>query len=291
MLYMPDREVRRLLSLEQLISSVIDLLVQQKTFSGLNAEETIGGINLATKGGCITNLGYGVRIRTGGEGQYTTVAWDAAGKFVGALDASSLTYLRTAALLLALPFQTQMTVRRALVMGTGKLGTACIELLCHLYPQASIYIWSRSQYVFPSPWLRQAFPEQVQWWKPVSQQQETFDILLTCTRSQDPLADLMDVSAHYAGIGGAVNGQRRELPPSWLEQAHQICADDPARAREKCGDLAKSAVEIAALSTCLRSPVVLTGHTLCFICGIGAIDIGMALLLLKEYQASKCSEQ
>src|SRR5579875_3238678 len=286
MVYLPDEIVRRLLSLQAFMPAVIDLLMQQNLCSGLVAEETLGQVNLAIKGGYVADIGYGIRIRTQGEGHYTTVVWDAKGKFVGTLDASSLTYLRTAALLLALPFQTQMNVRQVLVMGTGKLGTACIELLCHLYPQAAIAIWSRSQHVFPSPWLIQAFSEQVQWWEPTSRQEEVFDIVLTCTRASNPLPKLLHVSASYVGVGGAVNHHRCELPPQWIAQAERIYADDPLQAAEKCGDLEKATGTITSLGACLQSSVPISRHSICFVCGMGAIDIGLALLLLRKYQLS-----
>lgn len=286
MVYMPEQDVCRLISSEQLMSWVSDLLVQQKIFSGLNVEETLAEINLATKGGYIAGLGYGVRIRTGGEGHYTTVVWDSRGRFLGVLEASALTYLRTAALLLTLPFQAHMRVRRVLVMGTGKLGTACIELLCHLYPQAVIAIWSRSQDVWVSRWLAQIGVDgtQVQWWKPASRQTEEFDIVLTCTRAEEPLSELAHVYASYVGVGGAVNNRRRELPTHWLKAAQHICADDPVRAQQKCGDLIGLEGNVETLSDCLLHTALPARRVLCFICGIGAIDVGLALLLLKHYQ-------
>lgn len=278
MVYLTEEMVKQTISPLDIFRTVVQYMTQYELASEPYAEPSLATLPLDVKGGYVKGLGYGARFHYRGNSPYTTMVWDEEDTFVATVESTYLTYFRTAALLLLFPWVTKMPVDRVLVMGAGKLGSACAAFICLLYPDAELWVWSRTRQTLHPLWPEGGTEErgEVRWWVPSSDQQH-FDLILTCTCAQTPLP-LDHVSASYIGIGGAVNGARRELPPRLVMAARHIYADDPQRAHTHCGDLQGILLSsIQAVGEGVKNPGRREGTRLSAVCGIGAIDIGVAL--------------
>ncbi len=238
---------------------------------GFVAEACHGGLSIGARSGFVGHDAFGMKIRAGAEGRYLTLVWDGDGHLDAVVESTYLTYLRTAALLMLVPYLHGVSVSRILIMGTGRVGSACCSVANIWYPAAQVYVWSRSADLPRVGWPgldRSA----VRIWTGATIRQTDFDIVTTCTPAREPLP-LRHLRPRYVGVAGAVRPDRRELPDQWPRQAAQLCSDLPARAIVTCGDL------IGMPTVAVRSlgeARVMAGSCITFVCGNGAIDTHLA---------------
>lgn len=191
-----------------------------------------------------------------------------------------LTYMRTAALQLVLPRLHGVAVSRILIMGTGRLGSACCTIARAWYPDAEVYAWSRSADGPKIPWAG-LDPAEVRIWSERLGRDDEFDIVATCTPASQPLP-LDHVSVRYVSVAGAVRPDRRELPGQWPRCLGQLCSDFPERAPTVCEDLA-ALPRMTILP--LRDTRAVSGSSVAFICGNGALDICLADAAWRRHEA------
>ncbi len=241
------------------------------------ASAVLSGHDIGVKIGKVKGAGFGVKVRAGSEGRYLSIAWDNGCRLIGVVESSYLTYCRTAAALVLPVAELSSTLTRVLIMGSGRLGQACALLVRDLYPLAIIQLWSPSSRDLTS----ECAGVLDGWWTPDARRDDEFDLLLTCTRSPEPLP-LDTVNCSYVGVGGAVDGRRRELSGNLLREVGAIYADDPDEAALRCRDLDGLAKRtrvrpLSDLAAPSRAPV---GRTLTFVCGSGGYDALLAAHVL-----------
>lgn len=278
--YLTEDDVRRTLPPGALFEMVGGLVLRHELESPFAAEASLTNISLAAKAGVVDSQGFGLKIRAGAEGRYLTVAWPVAdGDAYAVVESSYLTYFRTAALLLLLPWKRHLRVARILVLGTGRLGSAAILLARTLYPDSEVSSWSPSGRL-PSDHWGLGTTLDVTVWQPPNGKGERFDLVLSCVPSCDPSL-LEPVTPTYVGVGGAVNRGRTSLPAHWVRDSSLCCADAPTHARERCGDVrALGLSPLVPLVDALRiKPSPRPGPVITFVCGTGGIDVALALRL------------
>jgi ornithine cyclodeaminase/alanine dehydrogenase-like protein (mu-crystallin family) len=274
-LYLTENDVMALVSPAEVCWIVGDLAWRDDLRPGFAANSQHGPLSLGAKAGFVGTDAFGVKIRAGQEGRYLTVVWGDGGRLRGIVESAYLTYLRTAALMMALPARHGVPVARMLVLGTGRLGSACCLVAQHLYPDGEIWTWSPSgsgpRVIWPG--LDAARTRR---WPPEAGGLGDFDLVVTATHATEPLP-LDGVRARYIGVGGACRPTRRELPREMVTWADQLCSDAPTIAGQTCGDLqGLDARELGPIRS-FRETAPVAGTTITLVCGTGAVDAGLAL--------------
>lgn len=273
--FLSDEFIMKKYKPEKIFQYVNELITEDRLHKGIETEER-EHINLGIKTGYYFNNSFGMKVRAGYEGNYYTFTWDYTGQITGVVQSNYLTYFRTASLLMHYPnLHFNDSEIKILIMGSGRLGLACLSLAQHLFPKSRIFLWNRS----PKPKLEH--------WKLYIDDSKIhycdypngfFDIILTCTNSSQPLP-LQDCSYRYIGVGGAVNENRKEIPRELLDNDSIIkFSDQPERAREKCGDITNED------KVNLMKEVVTDKYKVvsAFICGSGDIDVGIVTKILEN---------
>lgn len=269
--YLREDQVREVLPPGDICAAVARVIRENDLQPGFVAEARHGELSVGARSGFVGRDAFGIKVRAGAEGRYLTLVWDGDGHLGTVVESAYLTYLRTAALLMLVPHLHGVSVARMLIMGTGRLGSACCSVASVWYPAAQVYVWSRSADLPRVGWPgldRSA----VRIWAGRALRETDFDIITTCTPAREPLP-LRHVRSRYVGVAGAVRPDRRELPDQWPRQAAQLCSDLPARAVATCGDLAELP---AAAVRSLSEARVTAGSCITFVCGNGAIDTHLA---------------
>jgi ornithine cyclodeaminase/alanine dehydrogenase-like protein (mu-crystallin family) len=288
LLYLREADVKALISPVEICQVVADLTWSDDLQLGFSADCQADHLSIGAKAGFIGHDAFGVKIRAGQEGRYLTAVWRGGGRLCGVVESAYLAYLRTAALMMVLPARHGVPVGRILVLGTGRLGSACCLIAEQLYVGAEVWVWSPS-----GGGPRVAWPgldvASARFWQPGPNRDDAFDLVVTATRATEPLP-LAGVSARYIGVGGACRPNRRELPQALVTSAVQLCSDAPALAPQVCGDLVGLAGQPIGSIRSFRETTPVPGSTIAFICGSGAIDAGLALAVCDRARSTQSGE-
>lgn len=186
MRFVSDAQARLLLPPVELFALCVEAM-QEKTFLQGVAVAAVGEHRPSIKAGFLADGTHGARLRPHSEGAYWTLVFDRDDRLRGCVEAVYLSYFRTAAQLLAWP--QAMGHQSVLVCGTGRLGSACVELASLVLPGAAVHHWSpsgRPPRGESKPWyVGDALPEAV----------------ITATSSMSAL-EIPLWEAKYIGVGG-----------------------------------------------------------------------------------------
>lgn len=191
------------------------------------------------------------------------------------LDGPEVTGRRTAAVsMLAIGTLLPCTPRSVVLYGTGVQARHHVQALAALYPQAQVWVRSRSQQSAEAfcracaPWHSNLAPCP-------NELPEAADVVILLTTSLEPVYDLPGQAGRLVIGVGAFKPEMAEIGPQTLASS-QLFADEPDGARHEAGDLLRARVDWAqvnSLASALRGQVDLTRPVVFKSVGTGAWDL------------------
>ncbi len=195
-------------------------------------------------GDCHVKAGYGnsdhfiVKVATGfplnaahhlPSGDGIMILFDAKTGLIKALfqDKAYLTHLRTALAVCAVTTLTPFPVEAFGIVGTGTQAKLCAQLLRHLYPEAPVYLWGRSE----DKARAMALEHDTLFCPSLDDLLNKVTCVVTTTSSHTPLfyAHQVKYPLHIIAVG-ADGGGKQELAPDLFKEADPILVDSKLQA-------------------------------------------------------------
>lgn len=197
------------------------------------------------------------------------------GQIKAVLDGPEVTGRRTAAVsMLAIRTLLPAGPREVVLYGSGVQARHHVQALAALYPQARVWVRSRSRQ------SAEAFCEACAPWHSnlapcPDELPRCVDVVITLTTSLEPIYDLPAQAGRLIIGVGAFKPEMAEVGPQTLAGS-QVLADEPGGARHEAGDLLRAGIDweqVRSLAQALRGEVDLAKPLVFKSVGTGAWDL------------------
>jgi hypothetical protein len=220
----------------------------------------------------------GLRLRPYDEGGYLTLCWDRPAAEPVAVEATWLTYMRTAAILLLGPWFDSQPDEHLVVLGRGRLGIAVLAMALAVLPHARLASWA------PSERRRHAAEAlgSVQCHSGSEPPEATLAVFATSARGPIPLSEHWIEQSRWLCYGGPSALGRRQLGEACRTRIEW--ADDPACCA--AAGLSEASQPLAQLEGSRRLP---SARHVLWACGGGPVDAHLARAAINAHHMSGVS--